>query len=385
MGELKVNDDVRTAIDFKDFKYSKDFFDLYVSYKYYLFVYLLVFFILMFFLWIFIFDVDVSVKGDATIRPQEEVSLIKLFNNGIVEEKSFESGQKVSKGDVLFSLNTTLLLTEIENTEQKILRNKKDLETVDEMQRMIKENLISSENEDAENRVTIFNLQKKMKELAYKQKYSLYNNEVSLPQWGTYKQKVDDLKNDLDFAKSELDLFIADFNYSLATEKIALQNEHEVLIQSLFQLKESLSHSVIIAPKDGIIEELHTFSVGDFLSAGEEVVRIIPLEKDSLRAQIVVRENDIANIKEGQSVKIKLSALNFHEYGQVEGIVTRVGADSLYDYMQNPYYQVEIVINKNYLENSEGKVSFLRPGMTGNARIKISRKKIFKFLKEKIK
>lgn len=385
MGELKVNDDVRTAIDFKDFKYSKDFFDLYVSYKYYLFVYLLVFFILMFFLWIFIFDVDVSVKGDATIRPQEEVSLIKLFNNGIVEEKSFESGQKVSKGDVLFSLNTTLLLTEIENTEQKILRNKKDLETVDEMQRMIKENLISSENEDAENRVTIFNLQKKMKELAYKQKYSLYNNEVSLPQWGTYKQKVDDLKNDLDFAKSELDLFIADFNYSLATEKIALQNEHEVLIQSLFQLKESLSHSVIIAPKDGIIEELHTFSVGDFLSAGEEVVRIIPLEKDSLRAQIVVRENDIANIKEGQSVKIKLSALNFHEYGQVEGIVTRVGADSLYDYMQNPYYQVEIVIDKNYLENSEGKVSFLRPGMTGNARIKISRKKIFKFLKEKIK
>ena len=84
-----MKNDFNTLVNFDDFKYSQEFFDLKISKKYYYLTFSISLFIFLFFLWSFVFDFDVVAKGKAIIRPAEEVSLIKIQNSGYVIEKKY--------------------------------------------------------------------------------------------------------------------------------------------------------------------------------------------------------------------------------------------------------------------------------------------------------
>jgi HlyD family secretion protein len=171
--------------------------------------------------------------------------------------------------------------------------------------------------------------------------------------------------------------------YSLLLENYNLQKEKADLAQKLKQLEEQLSQCEIIATKDGIVEELTTFSVGDLLGSGENIIRIVPLNSDNIKAFVNILEKDISDIKIGQEVKIKLSAFNEHEYGQIKGYVSRIGADTIYE-NNVPYYQIDIEIKDSTIKSKKGTLSYLRPGMTGIARIKVNQKKLMAYVLEKI-
>ena len=380
-----MKDELSEALSFNDFKYSRDFFDIKVSKKYYLLVFILVSFLLSLFLWSIICDIDVVVKGSAEIRPQEDVSVIKLQNGGFVSEKKYQNGQIVKQGDILLTFNTTAIQEEIDSIINRLYRNEIKLNVVNDLERMVSENKIIEElSPEAIVQAQVYFAQKKVKELNYEKLKNDYFIELSLPEDATYKQKQIELKNASDIAEADLHTYIANFKYSLITQKETLLNEKDSLKKEKVMLDETCSQGCIKAAKTGIIEELESFNCGDFLLSGTSVLRIIPLQNDKLKALIMLSQNDIADLKTGQQVKIKLNAFNSNDYGQIKGIVTRIGADSLYDANHNPYYQVDVEILQNYLKDKKNRSAFLRPGMTGIARIVIKRKKIIKVFLDKL-
>ena len=380
-----MKEDISDALSFNDFKYSRDFFDIKVSKKYYLLVFILVGFIVAFFLWSLICHIDVVVKGSAEIRPQEDVSVIKLQAGGIVCEKKYLNGQTVNQGDVLLIFNTTTIQEEIDTIEKRLVRNETKLVELNDLERMVLENKIIEElNAEAKVQAQIYFSQKRVKELNYEKLKANYEIELSLPAGATYKQKQKELKNSYEIAEADLQSYIADFKYSIITQRENLLNEKDSLLKEKVMLNETLSQSCIKASKSGIVEELETFNCGDFLLGGTSVLRIIPLQNDKLKALIMLSQNDIADLKIGQLVKIKLKAFNSNDYGQIKGYVTRIGADSLYDANHNPYYQVDVEIPQNYLKDKKNRTAYLRPGMTGIARIVIKRKSVIKVIRLRI-
>ncbi len=380
-----MKEDISDALSFNDFKYSRDFFDIKVSKKYYLLVFILVGFIVAFFLWSLICHIDVVVKGSAEIRPQEDVSVIKLQAGGIVCEKKYLNGQTVNQGDVLLIFNTTTIQEEIDTIEKRLVRNETKLVELNDLERMVLENKIIEElNAEAKVQAQIYFSQKRVKELNYEKLKANYEIELSLPAGATYKQKQKELKNSYEIAEADLQSYIADFKYSIITQRENLLNEKDSLLKEKVMLNETLSQSCIKASKSGIVEELETFNCGDFLLGGTSVLRIIPLQNDKLKALIMLSQNDIADLKIGQLVKIKLKAFNSNDYGQIKGYVTRIGADSLYDANHNPYYQVDVEIPQNYLKDKKNRTAYLRPGMTGIARIVIKRKSVIKVILNKL-
>ena len=376
-------DEYVTTLKFDDFKYSREFFDLRISKKYYSFVFLVLILVVVSFIWMAISNFDIVVKGNAVLRPKNDVSIIKIRNNGIVSEKKFVNGSIVKTGDLLFSLDSDVIMSEIDNTKLQISQNENKIEILEKLKSIIECKEIPNEIDEASIRANIYFSEKNQKELYFEKADMLYKNELSLPEGMTYSQKIFELKNERDIAKADLDKFTADFMYSILLENYNLQNEKVTLAQKLKELQEQLSQCEIIATKDGIVEELTTFGVGDLLCAGENIIRIVPLNSDNLKALVTIKENDVSDIKIGQEVKLKLYAFNEHEYGQIKGYVSRIGADTVYE-NNVPYYQIDIEIKDNTIKSKKGTSSYLRPGMTGIARIKVKQKKLMSYVLEKI-
>lgn len=108
---------------------------------------------------------------------------------------------------------------------------------------------------------------------------------------------------------------------------------------------------------------------GDYILAGEEVLRIVPQDNESLKADIYVDPSYVARVKVGNPVKIKFPGLAPSRYGMVETQVSIVPPDVTVMTTGQPAFVVEAVIENPYLSTKHGQTARLLPGISAEARI----------------
>jgi HlyD family secretion protein len=133
---------------------------------------------------------------------------------------------------------------------------------------------------------------------------------------------------------------------------------------ALRQINEALSKTVIYAPTDGSISSLTSRAgervVGTSQFAGTEVMRIADL--NNMEARVNVNENDVVDVKVGDSARISIDAYPDRE---IRGVVREIASTAL---TRNAGTQEEVT-------NFEVKISIpdrsvkLRPGMSATADI----------------
>lgn len=189
-----------------------------------------------------------------------------------------------------------------------------------------------------------------------------------------HRAELEKAKNDYERAKnlfaarllSEADRNAAQTNYDIA--KAALQSslfEIQRAEGALRQIDDALSKTVIHSPADGTISSLTSLLgervVGTSQFAGTEVMRIANLH--NMEARVDVNENDIVNVKVGDTADIHVDA---YPDRSIPGIVREIASTAQ---TQNAGSQEEVT-------NFEVKISIpdhtvvLRPGMSATADIK---------------
>ena len=197
------------------------------------------------------------------------------------------------------------------------------------------------------------------------------------------KKKLLQLKTDRDSALAELNYYDSHFRYDLLQQEKELEKEAESLKTKICELEQKLQYSIINAPITGTLEEISKYNVGDIITGNENLFRIISSD-EKLKAELYINDRDIADIKVGQFVKIKLYALNSSEYGQAKGFIKTVSNDTTYDSFGNKYYLVEVEIVDKILKSKKNGENVLRYGMTGEAKIITRQKKLLQFIFEKL-
>jgi len=81
------------------------------------------------------------------------------------------------------------------------------------------------------------------------------------------------------------------------------------------------------APQSGIVKDIATHTIGTVVSPGTVLLSIVP-ENVPLVAEIMIKNDDVGFVYPQQKVKVKLSSYPFAEYGMLDGVVTRIQADS---------------------------------------------------------
>ncbi len=99
-------------------------------------------------------------------------------------------------------------------------------------------------------------------------------------------------------------------------------------LRALNELKSSLksweSQYLIVAKTYSRLSFFNNFNEGDFVSAGERLVTLIPIQENKLQAIGIFSSINIGKVEVDQKVIIKLDAFPYHEYGTIHGKVSRI-------------------------------------------------------------
>jgi HlyD family secretion protein len=98
------------------------------------------------------------------------------------------------------------------------------------------------------------------------------------------------------------------------------------------------------APQDGTVHELSIHTVGGVVSPGEQMMLIVPAN-DTLAIEARIAPQDIDQVVLGQTAALRFTAFNARTTPQVNGIVSRISADTTTEQRTGvAYYTVRIAI-----------------------------------------
>lgn len=146
----------------------------------------------------------------------------------------------------------------------------------------------------------------------------------------SYLKAVDDFSKGK-ITKAEFEKISDEYERSLVFSgalRVEIRKAQEGLSEAIINLKQKeldLKRTSIRAPFSGIISDLKV-STGEKLSVGNDIIKIVNL--GSLYLKGFALESEIANLKEGTQVRIKLDSYpDQHFYGELQAISPEVDAD----------------------------------------------------------
>ena len=142
-------------------------------------------------------------------------------------------------------------------------------------------------------------------------------------------------------------------SHPLPDEVIAF---HKKIKQNAF-----MRHAGVRAPTNGIVSAVHVETIGAVVQPGSVLAEIIPDEQDIL-INARVKPEDIANIYTDQIAQVALSAYDVSRYGNLEGRVQKIAANTTEEENMLPYYRTVIAVPSARLSKSDEEIE-IKPGM----------------------
>lgn len=121
-----------------------------------------------------------------------------------------------------------------------------------------------------------------------------------------------------------IDMFIANNQQKLAdADRQSVDFEQKVA-----KTKARLSHLTIVSPIAGTVAASSVTTIGQVVTVGEEVMRIVP-SGAGLEIEAYLENKDVGFVKPGQKAEVKVEAFPFTRYGTLGATVTRVSTDAI--------------------------------------------------------
>ncbi len=152
---------------------------------------------------------------------------------------------------------------------------------------------------------------------------------------------------------------------SALTDLSAIEGEIAELGARIPALEDRVERTTVRSPVDGVINRLNYVTDDAYVNSGDILLEIVPTGSD-LIVEAKIDPKDIAEIVQGQKVKISLTAYDPTRYGTIDGEVISVSADAITDPQTGAlHYLVDISIIGTLYEQDGKQVSLL-PGMVAS-------------------
>lgn len=173
---------------------------------------------------------------------------------------------------------------------------------------------------------------------------------------------------------------VQDQRREIATELREVEIKIADLAERRIAALDQLARVVLKAPQDGMIHQKTIHTVGGVITAGEQLMLIVP-EKDSLVVEARVDPQMIDRLKLGQTAKLRFPAFDSAVTPDLDGRLTRIAADLTKDQQSGlSYYVTRIQIAEGELAKLGGKA--LVPGMPVEAYIQNGSRTAFAYLRK---
>lgn len=389
-------------------------------------------FLLIAVVWMAFASLDVAVHAMGAVIPSSRVQNIQSLEGGIIKQIKVREGQRVKRGQVLgyvenLQYNAELgegqqsywaaeaararLTAELNGrtpqfsaelranvpglvAEQRRLWDARQQELSSALAR-IRDQVAQREKELAEAQARVESLDELMgpaRELVVMEKRLLTEDAGARADYLAALREATRIKGELTSARIQVDRQRAALNEANAELKATrakyqaeasrefseLGGKSAVLAQQLTAQRDKVKRRELRSPMDGVVNRVLISTVGGVAKPGETIMELVPDDKVLLIAARV-KPSDIAFIHSGQSASVRITAYDSSIFGSLQGKVVRVGADSVLDDQKNPYFEVFLETEKNYLGSADKQLS-ISPGMSADTSIQTGKRTLLEYL-----
>lgn len=329
-------------------------------------------------LWVLFAQLDIVAVARGRLVPTTYVKIVQPAEAGIVREILVREGDRVTRGQVMVRLDSTLAAADSRSVQSQLALKQLELRRIDaqladqplarepgddpalflQMQAdaaartrtqldALAQERASRERMQAElasARETLAKLERTLP--SYEQSAAAYDQLAKAQLVGSLAaeekkrdaiEKSQDLKaqvayvasleSSLHAQESRVAAITSRYRSDLQTERVEALGEVQRLEQehAKYGFREGLLE--LKAPQDGIVKELATTTIGAVVQPGTVLLSLVPAG-EPLLAEVQIENQDIGFVRPQQPVRLKLSAYPFQKYGMLEGTVKTVSADS---------------------------------------------------------
>lgn len=165
---------------------------------------------------------------------------------------------------------------------------------------------------------------------------------------------------------------------SALTDLSTIESEVAELGARIPALEDRVDRNTIRSPVDGVINRINYVTDDAYVSPGDVLLEIVPTGSD-LIVESRIDPKDIAEIVEGQAVKISLTAYDPSRYGRIDGGVIGISPDAITDQQTgSQYYRVDVSIEGSLFEDDGSEVTIL-PGMVATIDVLSGKRTILEY------
>lgn len=392
----------------------------------------IVFFVIFFLVWAYVCEIDIIARGQGQVVPTHEIQIVQSLEGGILQDLLVSEGDIVEKGQVLLRISDVHFSSEERGTEAKFLAlqsRKLRLEAEakgskfslpDELLKRIPDitanelSLYKSRQAELENvrailddkinkgkaelsevKAKISGLQSsrkllkdeleitsrmvaqkvapKIEELRLQREMTGINSQISAG-----REHITGLDAQLRGLENERKDTEDKFRTKALSELSDVETSIASLQESLKSIEDRVFRTELRSPAKGVVNNIAIKTIGGVIEPAQRLIEIVPID-DDLKILARVSPNDIAFLKQGQKVNVKITAYNPRRYGTLEGHLERIGASSVSDRDGNIFFEIEVRTNKNHLGSEDAPLP-VTPGMIAQTDIITGKRTIMEYL-----
>lgn len=343
-------------------------------------------FVLTAILWATFAKFEEVVKVSGLIRPTDNISSVSNAVTGRIQSVGYTKGQRVTKGQLLLSIDPTQLESQKEALLVELEHEKLQLDYLNAIHESINQNknVIPKELSGAYLRYSVWEKELRKLNEVQRIKKRAWDNERKLPSSMTTIEKLKNLESEYYIAKNDYDNTNLSFKHDISSELESYSSSYSIKSAQLKQIEDALLFTKIKSPIDGVIQEKRELNANDWIQAGEALFNIVPIEDVKNKVEVYIPAKKAGKVKVGMKVKMRFPSLPYNEFGDCEGTILTIDPDVTQNNQGEAFFLVVTNMNKDKLEDKNG-VSFpLKVGLQADVRIILSKKSLLLFLLEKM-
>lgn len=382
--------------------------------------------------WMSFSSIDEITHGEGQVVPTSEIQIVQSLEGGVLKELLATEGQSVKKGDVLMKISDVASASEAEGTEAKqsslaikkarleaeangkefiipddlakaardIARNEQSLYLSRQKELESAKNILNdkiaranAQISELNARVTRLSQSRKLteQELAITSKMVEQRavpklDEIRLSrelnditgQINEAAEEKQGLQFELGAAQKEREDQDNKFRSQALGELNEVQTQLSQLSSSLTAIGDRVDRSELRSPVDGVVNKVSLKTIGGVVEPAMKLVEVVPVD-DKLKIIARVSPSEIAFLRPGQKVKVKVSAYDPQRYGALDGELVRIGANSVSDREGKVSFEIEVRTDKNHLGDDAHPLP-ITPGMVAQTEIITGKRSILEYL-----
>jgi membrane fusion protein, hemolysin D len=162
------------------------------------------------------------------------------------------------------------------------------------------------------------------------------------------------------------------------------------LSQELVKAEQHRLQQVLLAPIDGIVQQLAVHTIGGVVKTADTLLVLVPTDSP-LEVEAAIASADIGFVHDGQPAKIKVDSFPFTRYGLIDGKLLSVSPDSME--IENgaeasngaeprgrePVFMARVALDRSAIVTGD-QVLRLKPGMAVTVEIDTGMRRIIDYL-----